>query len=164
MHLRVKPLFMNQHLFNRSLFASALVAGALALFSAAGCYKADLKTEPETATKVADATETDSMFYGDGPDAEYKGGVSAWLQFLNTNCKYPEEAVNGEISGTVKVRFVVEKDGSVSNVEALSGPEILRKEAIRVVSASKQWEPSSLNGHKVRSYKIQPIVFRLEQG
>ncbi|HMI64064.1 MAG TPA: energy transducer TonB [Puia sp.] len=153
---------MNYHPFNRSLFASTLVVGGLALFSAAGCYKADLKIEPETAAKVSDATETDSEIYGCGPDAEYKGGVASWLQFLNTNCKYPEEAVNGEISGTVRVKFVVEKDGTVSHVEAMSGPEVLQKEAIRVVAASGQWEPSILNGHKVRSYKIQPIVFKLE--
>ncbi len=151
---------MNYRLFNRSLFASTLMVGGLALFSAAGCYKADLKTEPATA-RVSDNTETDPI-YDEGPDAEYKGGVAAWLQFLNTTCKYPEEAVNGEISGTVKVKFVVEKDGTISNVEALSGPDILQKEAIRVISASKQWEPMSLNGHKVRSYKIQPIVFKLE--
>jgi|GEM_PF-1416275 len=155
---------MNYRLFNRSLFASTLVVGGLALFSAAGCYKADLKTDPVTAAKVSDATETDSRIYSEGSDAEYKGGAAAWLQFLNTNCKYPDEAVTGEIAGTVKVKFVVEKNGSVSNVEALSGPAVLQKEAIRVISASKQWEPMTLNGHKVRSYKIQPIVFMLEQG
>jgi TonB family protein len=162
MHLKVKLLFMNYVLFNRSLFASTLVVGGLALFSAVGCYKADLKMEPATTSRVSDAIESDSVYFGCGPDAEYKGGLASWLQFLNTNCKYPEEAVNGEISGTVKVKFVVEKDGTVSNVEALSGPDILQKEAIRVISASKQWEPSSLGGHKVRSYKIQPIVFKLE--
>ncbi len=152
---------MNHLLFNRSLFASALVVGGLALFSAAGCYRADLKTEPATIVRVSDETDSD-IYNRCGPDAEYKGGATAWLQFLNANCKYPEEAVNGEISGTVKVKFVVEKDGSVSNIEALSGPEILQKEAIRVIRASGQWEPSSLNGRTVRSYKIQPIVFKLE--
>jgi len=155
---------MSYRLFNRSLFASTLVVGGLALFSAAGCYKADGKADPETAAKVSDVTETDSKIYSEGPDAEYKGGAAAWLQFLNANCKYPEEAVNGEISGTVKVKFVVEKDGTVSNVEALSGPDILQKEAIRVIRTSGQWEAMTLNGHTVRSYKIQPIVFRLEQG
>lgn len=152
---------MNHRLFNRSLFASTLVVGGLALFCAAGCYKADLKTEPEA--RISNAPETDSIYLMNvGQDAEYKGGVAAWLQFLNTNCKYPDEAVNGEIAGTVKVKFVVEKNGSVSNVEALSGPGILQKEAIRVIKASKEWEPMSLEGHKVRSYKIQPIVFKLE--
>ncbi len=155
---------MNYRHFNRSIFASSLVVGGLALFSAVGCYKADLKTEPATTTRVSDDSKTDPIFNKCGPDAEYKGGLSAWLQFLNATVKYPDEAVNGEISGTVKVRFVVEKDGTVSNVEALSGPDILQKEAIRVIRASGQWEPSSLSGHKVRSYKIQPIVFRLEQG
>lgn len=153
---------MNHHLFNRSLFASTLVIGGLALFSAAGCYKADLKTEPATTAKVSDAAESDLIFNRCGPDAEYKGGAAAWLQFLSANCKYPEEAVNGEVSGSVRVKFVVEKDGTVSHVEAMSGPEVLQKEAIRVIRASGQWEPSTLNGRKVRSYKIQPIVFKLE--
>ena len=134
----------------------------MALFSAAGCYKADIKAEPAKTARVSDATDSDSEIVGCGPDAEYKGGVAAWLQFLNANCKYPDEAVNSEVSGTVRVKFVVEKDGSVSHVEAMSGPEVLQKEAIRVIAASGQWEPSILNGHKVRSYKIQPIVFRLE--
>ncbi|HTI94228.1 MAG TPA: energy transducer TonB [Puia sp.] len=155
---------MSYRLFNRSLFVSTLVVGGLALFSAAGCYKADLKAEPAITARVSDAAASDPIFGGCGPDAEYKGGTAAWLQFLNANCKYPDEAVDQEVQGIVKVQFVVEKDGTVSHVEALSGPQILQKEAIRVIAASGQWEPSTLNGRKVRSYKIQPIVFRLEQG
>lgn len=154
---------MSHRLFNRSLFASTLVVGGLALFSAAGCYKADLKVEPVTAAKVSDTAETDPVICNVGIEAEYKGGLSSWLKFLNANCRYPDEAVNQEIQGVVKVKFVVEKDGTVSHVEAMSGPEVLQKEAIRVIAASRQWEPSILDGHKVRSYKIQPIVFRLEQ-
>jgi outer membrane biosynthesis protein TonB len=153
---------MNYRLFNRSLFASSLVVGGLALFSAAGCYKADLKAGPETAAQVSAAAETDSVICEVGIEAEYNGGASSWLKFLNANCRYPDEAVNQEIQGIVKVKFVVEKDGTVSHVEAMSGPDILQKEAIRVIAASGQWEPSILNGNKVRSYKIQPIVFKLE--
>jgi protein TonB len=151
---------MNLCLFNRSLFASGLLVGGLALFAATGCYKTDVNAEAQA--RVSTAIENDSIYFGCGPDAEYKGGAASWLQFLSANCKYPEEAVNNEISGIVKIQFVVEKDGTVSNVQALSGPDILQKEAIRVIRASKQWEPMSLGGHKVRSYKIQPIVFRLE--
>lgn len=64
---------MNNYLFNRSLFASSLVVVASALFSAAGCDKSDLNTESAT-SKISDAVETDLVYSGCGPDAEYKGG------------------------------------------------------------------------------------------
>ena len=62
------------------------------------------------------------------------------------------------------VRFIVDKDGSVSDVAAESGPLIggLREEAIRVVKNSGQWIPAMQNGHKVDAYKTQPIVFKLQ--
>lgn len=62
----------------------------------------------------------------------------------------------------MKVRFVVEKDGTVSNIQALSGADILQKEAIRVIKLSNQWEPATMGALKVRAYKIQPIVFELK--
>ena len=68
---------MSYRLFNRSLFVSTLVVGGLALFSAAGCYKADLKAEPAITARVSDAAASDPIFGGCGPDAEYKGGTAA---------------------------------------------------------------------------------------
>ena len=62
--------------------------------------------------------------------------------YLGENIKYPQEAKNKGISGTVFITYVVEKDGSVSNVKVLRGvKEDLDKEAIRVVRMMPQWKP-----------------------
>jgi protein TonB len=60
------------------------------------------------------------------------------------------------------VKFIVDKEGRVSEVEALSGPTELREEAMRVVRKSGNWIPAIQNGRNVKSYKSQAIVFRLE--
>ncbi len=97
-------------------------------------------------------------------ESEYPGGASAWLRYLNKNFRYPDDAVNNEIQGTVVVQFIVDKEGNVSDVQAISGPENggLREEAMRVIKKSGKWTPAVQNGRQVKSYKKQPIVFKLE--
>jgi protein TonB len=63
---------------------------------------------------------------------------------------------------TVVVRFIVDKEGNVSDVEAISGPAPLQKEAVRVIRLSGKWEPAIQNGRKVKSYKKQPITVHWE--
>jgi protein TonB len=96
-------------------------------------------------------------------ESEYPGGAAAWLRYLNKNFRYPEDAVNNEIQGTVVVQFIVDKEGNVSDVEAISGPEVggLRQEAVRVIRSSGKWTPAIQNGRNVKSYKKQPVVFKL---
>lgn len=94
-------------------------------------------------------------------ESEYPGGAMAWQRFLNKNVRYPEQAVEQEIQGPVVVQFIVDKDGNVSDVVAVSGPDELRAEAVRVIKKSGKWTPAIQNGNKVKSYKKQPIVFRL---
>jgi len=95
-------------------------------------------------------------------ESEYPGGASAWQRYLNKNLRYPQEAIDAEIQGTVVVQFIVDKGGNVSDVEAISGPKELRDEAVRVIKKSGSWTPAVQNGRQVKSYKKQPIVFRLE--
>jgi len=94
--------------------------------------------------------------------SEYPGGIEAWRRFLGKNLRYPEQAVEKEIQGTVIVQFIVDKAGNVSDVEAISGPNELRDEAVRVIRKSGQWTPANQNGRQVKSYKRQPIVFQLQ--
>ncbi|MBS1659794.1 MAG: TonB family protein, partial [Bacteroidetes bacterium] len=54
-------------------------------------------------------------------DASYPGGMPAWQRFMNKNFRYPDEAQNIELQGTVVVQFVVDEQGNVSNVQAISG-------------------------------------------
>ena len=95
-------------------------------------------------------------------ESEYPGGLESWRRFLGKNLKYPEDAVEKEIEGTVLVQFIVDKEGNVSDVAAVSGPNELRAEAERVIRKSGKWTPATQNTRKVKSYKRQPIVFRLE--
>lgn len=95
-------------------------------------------------------------------ESEYPGGTAAWQRYLNKTLRYPQEAIDNEVQGTVVIQFIVDKEGQVSDVEAISGPNELRDEAVRVIKKSGKWEPAVQNGRKVKSYKKQPIVFRLE--
>src|ERR1044072_4896973 len=95
-------------------------------------------------------------------ESEYPGGPAAWQRYLNRNLRYPQEAIDNEVQGAVVVQFIVDKEGNVSDVEAISGPQELRAEAVRVIKKSGKWTPAVQNGRQVKSYKKQPIVFRLE--
>ena len=70
--------------------------------------------------------------------------------------------MDNEIQGSVMVQFIVDKEGNVSNVEAVSGPEELREEAIRVIKKSGKWNPAVQNGRQVKSYKRQSVLFQLQ--
>jgi periplasmic protein TonB len=97
-------------------------------------------------------------------ESAFPGGDAAWLRYLNKNLRYPDDAVNNEIQGTVVVQFIVDKEGNVSDVQAIQGPDQggLREEAVRVIKKSGRWTPAIQNGRQVKSYKKQPIVFKLE--
>lgn len=94
-------------------------------------------------------------------EADYPGGKIAWQRFLNKNLHYPPV---DDVQGTVVVQFIVSKDGSLSNIEAVSGPDELRAEAVRVIKKSGKWTPAIQNGHQVISQRRQPIIFRFETG
>ena len=110
-----------------------------------------------------DEEDWDKTFTKVEIESEYPGGASAWQRYLNKNLRYPQDAIDNDIQGTVVVQFIVDKAGLVSDVEAISGPQELRDEAVRVIKKSGQWTPAVQNGRQVKSYKKQPIVFRLEE-
>lgn len=96
-------------------------------------------------------------------EAEYPGGAAAWQRFLNRNLRVPEEAIENDVQGTAVVQFIVDRDGNVSNVEAVSGSELLCKSMIQVIKKSGKWVPAIQSGRKVRSLKKQPLVVRLQR-
>lgn len=92
-------------------------------------------------------------------ESDYPGGPMAWKRFLERNLRFPPVE---EVQGTVVVQFIVDREGNVSEVEAVSGPEELRGEAVRVIKKSGRWTPAIQNGRQVKSIKKQPIIFRIE--
>ena len=95
-------------------------------------------------------------------DAEYPGDAKGWQSYLFKNLTYPKAAEKKEVQGEVIVEFVVNTDGSISKVHAISGPKELRAESVRVIKESGYWVPAMNKGAKVASYKKQPINFKLE--
>lgn len=96
-------------------------------------------------------------------ESKYPGGPPAWARFLNKNLanNYPQDAIDNEIQGRVEIMFIVDTLGNVSNVEAVGGPKELWEAAIKVIKKSGRWDPAEQNGRKVKSYKRQPIIFKL---
>jgi protein TonB len=94
---------------------------------------------------------------------EPSGGFDALYAFLYSNIKYPEIARKKGIAGKVLIEFVVERDGSVSNVKLISGvhPE-LDQEALRVVKIVPKWKPGKHSGKNVRTNYIIPIQFNIK--
>lgn len=109
-----------------------------------------------------DETDYDQTFTKVEIESSYPGGAAAWMRYLIKTLRYPPEAQDNEVQGAVVVQFIVDKEGTVSDVEAISGPKELRDEAVRVIKRSGKWTAAIQNGRKVKSYKKQPIMFRLE--
>jgi TonB family protein len=93
----------------------------------------------------------------------FPGGLEAFGKFLASNIKYPAIAKNNKIQGRVYCIFVVEKDGSLSNIRVVRGlGSGCDEEAVRVLAISPKWDPGIQNGRPVRvSYTI-PIFFKMD--
>ena len=110
--------------------------------------------KPEVATKVFDVVEEMPSF---------PGGSAALMSYLNGNTKYPVVAQENGVQGKVIISFVVERDGSISDVKvARSVDPSLDREAQRVVKSMPRWTPGKQNGQTVRVKYTVPVVFRLQ--
>lgn len=108
----------------------------------------------EEEDKVFDIVEQQPMF---------PGGQTALMKYLSEHTKYPVVAQENGVQGRVTVQFVVEKDGSISDVHVLRGVDpSLDKEAVRVVKSMPRWTPGKQNGINARvNYRV-PVLFRLQ--
>lgn len=99
--------------------------------------------------------------------ATYKGGINALYQFVGQNVNYPEEAIEEGAEGQVILRFVIEKDSSISNIRIVSKRvgSGCDEEAIRVLKLTDgNWEPAYQRGQPVRMQFALPVRFNLESG
>jgi len=114
-------------------------------------------------SKKTTYSDAEKIFTKLEEEATYPGGPLGWMRYLNRTFRYPKEAENKGIQGTVVVQFIVDKEGKVSYVESISGPTSggLKEEAERVIKKSGKWIPGKQNGQAVTSYKKQPLTFML---
>ena len=93
----------------------------------------------------------------------YPGGDAMWMNFLVQNIEYPILARESGISGTVYLKFVIEPDGTISNISIQRGiGGGCDEEAIRVVKKLANWNPGKQNGNPVRVWLTLPIKFTLQ--
>jgi TonB family protein len=93
---------------------------------------------------------------------EFPGGMTAMMQFLAENVCYPEAAEKAGTQGRVIATFIVEKDGSITNIKIVkSVSKELDAEAKRVIEAMPNWKPGKQSGEPVRVKYTIPITFRL---
>ncbi|MEO8886773.1 MAG: energy transducer TonB [Mucilaginibacter sp.] len=90
----------------------------------------------------------------------FPGGLNEFGAFLKQNIKYPAADKEKHISGKVFAQFVVERDGSLSNITIMRSPtDAMAKEAVRVLSSSPKWIPATQKGETVRVRYTLPINF-----
>jgi protein TonB len=95
--------------------------------------------------------------------ATFEGGMSKFYDYVKKNLDYPKSAKKMGVEGKVFVQFVINKDGSVTDVQAIKGiGSGCDEEAVRVVSASPKWTPAKQRGATVRQKMVIPIVFKLK--
>ena len=93
----------------------------------------------------------------------FPGGMEAMIQFINNNIQYPADAQKQKVDGRVLVNFVVEKDGSITEVKVIKPTfPSLDAEAVRVVKAMPKWKPGYQKGQAVRVQFTMPINFSLK--
>ncbi len=90
------------------------------------------------------------------------GGDNEFRSWIAKNIVYPEAAIETNTQGRVYLQFVVERDGSISNIEIANKIDpVLGKEAIRILELSPKWNPGKINGNPVRVRYSFPITFTL---
>ena len=116
------------------------------------------------AEKSASKTEfTGKVYYIVEQMPEFPGGLTALMNYLRAKIHYPAAAQSAGIEGRVIVSFIVELNGSVSNVEIVRGVDSnLDQEALRVVRQMPKWKPGKQDGRAVRVKFHLPIKFMLE--
>jgi protein TonB len=144
------------------LFVVALLS--VSLTTALAMEKKKTKSPKETQEQTTEAVANGEPILKEAVQMPtFRGGNTALINYFITNLKYPQGARAANAQGRVFVNFVVEKDGSVSNVELTRGVHpLLDMEAVRLVRSMPKWIPGKQDGKLVRvSYTI-PINFHLQ--
>jgi len=119
---------------------------------------------PTTQAPTLPSTNNDNKVFDSVDEMpSFPGGYQGLMAYLATNIKYPVVAQENNVQGRVIIGFVVEKDGSISDVKVIRSVDpSLDREAQRVVKSMPKWKPGKLNGKAVRVKYTVPVVFRVQ--
>ena len=125
---------------------------------------------------ITEDTEIEEMVFEEAPEEETsdeifmvvedqpepEGGLQAFYNFVSKNMEYPAQARRMGVEGKVFVQFVVDKDGSLTDVKAVKGIGAgCDEEAVEIVKSAPKWKPGKQRGKAVRVRMIIPITFKL---
>ncbi len=122
-----------------------------------------IKTTVKFTAPVIIKQDNDSVYYGVDQMPQYPGGDVELLNFIKDNLRYPQDAAEVGIEGRVTIRFIVNRNGEVTDVTVIRGSASLDKEAVRVVKMMPKWTPGRKNGQNVSVYYTLPVVFKLQK-
>lgn len=158
----------------RIMTAAILLAGGYGIAAAQDVATVDTRTSAtqvvEKQNKVKQAkvvtlqTAKDGQTVEENPDKwpDFPGGQKKLFKWLSANIKYPKEAQANKEQGRVIVRFVIDKDGKVTDAKVVrSISPSLNKEALRLIEAMPRWKPGEKDGQPVAVRFTLPITFRL---
>jgi protein TonB len=132
--------------------------------------------EVDLDVEITEETVVEEIVFDDEPEEEEaeeiftivedqpapKGGMAAFYEYVGKNLKYPAQARRMGIEGKVFVQFIVDKDGSITEVQAIKGIGAgCDEEAIRVLKNAPKWSPGKQRGRPVKVRMILPITFKL---
>jgi periplasmic protein TonB len=141
------------------LFVAVLLCGICTTQAQTGSNNNPVLISTKGDTVKTDIADT--IFSKVEIESKFPGGIEKWQRYLQQNLFYPSDAIKNDIQGVVVVEFIVCTDGTVCNVKAVSGPYELRRPAVNAFRKTPNWIPATQGGKLVKSYKKQPIVFRI---
>lgn len=126
--------------------------------------------------EITEDTQIEEMVFEEAPEEEVsdeifmvvedqpepQGGIQAFYEYVSKNMKYPSQARRMGVEGKVFVQFVVNTDGSLTDVQAIKGIGAgCDEEAVRVIQSAPKWKPGKQRGRAVRVRMVLPITFKL---
>jgi len=143
-----------------------LTLSLLALLYTFSAYSQEPKTSDTTIAKTTNIPKSDTSqkYSADEVEASFPGGNQGWIKYLNENLNVEVPVMLRAPAGkyVVVITFVVDKDGSIVDVNAHNNPGYgTAEEAVRVFKSSPKWNPGFQNGHFVKSYRTQRITFQV---
>jgi protein TonB len=126
------------------------------------CIKNSFSQDELQVIKVRKEIKIDSIYCIAGVMPEFKGGDSHLYKFLGKNISYPDSLKLKGVTGKVYCKFVVEKDGSISNVEIIRSPNSAFSEIVKnTILRMPNWKPGMSEEKKVRVQCVVPVSFNL---
>ena len=121
---------------------------------------------PEIKNVAVQEVDEDIIFAKSEIAPTFPGGIETWTQYITEHMRQNIKSLKRDrkSAGTCRIKFIVDKQGNVSNVEALNMQNTkLAKIAIEAIAKGPRWIPAMQNGRRVKAFKEQLITFPLEE-